>query len=206
VSIQLGDPVRCSPTIEHGQEANNSGNTILTGPLDIPALDVTDLGGEYTWEWDDSNLVSADFSEMGTNEHCPSPCSSPFVPLMTPSSDRTSWEQRRLSPSGLSIPMMPTSAVRSLIRRPRLHANAQRVSSLILHTLKSYPLMMMRHETLPPFIHPGPILSDIANHHMEPLTNCMNLSHVINSGVQGSRKLFWRNVRLECERLLHEVC
>jgi hypothetical protein len=29
--------------------------------------------------------------------------------------------------------------------------------------------------------------------------------HMISSGVQGSRKLFWKNVRMECERLCEEV-
>ncbi|KAI1811459.1 hypothetical protein GGS20DRAFT_104326 [Poronia punctata] len=36
---------------------------------------------------------------------------------------------------------------------------------------------------------------------MESLTNCMSLVHVL---FQGSRKLFWTNVRQECERLSQE--
>ncbi|KAK8038650.1 hypothetical protein PG993_007061 [Apiospora rasikravindrae] len=36
---------------------------------------------------------------------------------------------------------------------------------------------------------------------MEPLHNCISLMQMLNTGLQGSRKLFWRNVRQECERL-----
>ncbi|KAK5095426.1 hypothetical protein LTR70_003590 [Exophiala xenobiotica] len=39
---------------------------------------------------------------------------------------------------------------------------------------------------------------------MEPLNNCISLMHMLKSGVQGTRKLFWKNVRLECERLYGE--
>ncbi|KAJ6086544.1 hypothetical protein N7467_005458 [Penicillium canescens] len=39
---------------------------------------------------------------------------------------------------------------------------------------------------------------------MEPLDNCINLVHMISGGMRGSRKLFWRNVRMECERLCAE--
>ncbi|KAJ5674975.1 uncharacterized protein N7477_004909 [Penicillium maclennaniae] len=36
---------------------------------------------------------------------------------------------------------------------------------------------------------------------MEPLDNCLNLVHMISSGMKGSRKLFWSNVGVECGRL-----
>ena len=77
----------------------------------------------------------------------------------------------------------------------------QKTGNLILHTLKSYPSMMVRHNTLPPFIHPSLTSLNVENDDIEPLNNCISLSYVLNSGVKGSRKLFWRNVRMECERL-----
>lgn len=66
--------------------------------------------------------------------------------------------------------------------------------------------MMLRHNTLPPFIHPSVVSSDLDNPNLEPLTNCIALVHMIGSGIQASRKLFWENVRMECERLCEEVC
>ena len=79
----------------------------------------------------------------------------------------------------------------------------QKTAHLMLHTLRSYPSMMMRHNTLPPFIHPSALtsLNVDNNDDVEPLNNCISLSYMLNSGVKGSRKLFWKNVRMECERL-----
>ncbi|KAK8094770.1 hypothetical protein PG997_001455 [Apiospora hydei] len=104
-------------------------------------------------------------------------------------------------PDVLSIPRSPSNNSRSLIRRPKLKTGVQRVASLIWHTLKSYPLMMMRDHALPPFIHPQMVASDTEARDMEPLHNCASLMQLLNAGLQGSRKLFWRNVRQECERL-----
>ncbi|KAK4125685.1 hypothetical protein N657DRAFT_568401 [Parathielavia appendiculata] len=66
--------------------------------------------------------------------------------------------------------------------------------------------MMLRHTTLPPFIHPRLLFSPIADNDddLEPLHNCISLMHMLNSRVAGSRKLFWRNVRMECERFCAE--
>ncbi|KAK7947912.1 uncharacterized protein PG986_008798 [Apiospora aurea] len=104
-------------------------------------------------------------------------------------------------PDVLSIPRSPSNKSRSLIRRPKLKTGVQRVASLIWHTLKSYPLMMKQDHALPPFIHPQMAASESGARDIEPLHNCISLMQLLYSGLQGSRKLFWRNVRQECERL-----
>ncbi|KAL2131223.1 hypothetical protein VTI74DRAFT_5400 [Chaetomium olivicolor] len=106
----------------------------------------------------------------------------------------------------LSLPKQPSHIIGSaLIQRPKPEARTQRTASLILHALKSFPLMMMRHNALPPFIHPHMMSqSVIENDVMEPLNNCISLLHMLSSRVTGSRKLFWRNVRMECERFCAE--
>ena len=48
----------------------------------------------------------------------------------------------------------PSSNVRSMIQRPKMHQGAERAASLIFYTLKSYPLMLQQ-DALPPFIHPS---------------------------------------------------
>ncbi|KAJ5731961.1 hypothetical protein N7493_003442 [Penicillium malachiteum] len=40
---------------------------------------------------------------------------------------------------------------------------------------------------------------------MEALDNCISLVYMMNSGTNGSHKLFWRNVRMECARLCSEA-
>ena len=104
-----------------------------------------------------------------------------------------------------TIPQTPTWNVRSLVHRPRLETRVQRTAGLIIHTLKSYPRMMLQHNSLPPFIHQHVLGSNSGDDDQEPLTNCINLVHMISSGYQGSRKLFWKNVRLECEQIMEQV-
>ncbi|KAL2165925.1 hypothetical protein VTG60DRAFT_3592 [Thermothelomyces hinnuleus] len=74
-----------------------------------------------------------------------------------------------------------------------------------MRTLKSYPLMLLRRDALPPFIHRRKMsCSGVENDDMEPLNNCLSLLHILGGRVPGSRKLFWRNVRMECERFHQE--
>ncbi|RMZ66111.1 C6 finger domain-containing [Pyrenophora seminiperda CCB06] len=111
-------------------------------------------------------------------------------------------EQQPYSPQFLnfSITPSPSQNVRSMVQRPKMQPGADRVASLIFYTLKSYPLML-RQNTLPPFIHPSYVSFTHEGTTTEPLDNCITLMHMMASRVQGSRKLFWRNVRQECERI-----
>lgn len=178
----------------------------LDSALAMSNPDFSNIGGEYL-VWDDVGIGLADFLNVNAQTTDPylSPGSSTFAPHSTPSTEQEARIPQGLSSPNFSIPRAPNSAVRSLVQRPRRQAGAQRISSLILHTLKSYPLMMLRHETLPPFIHPSLVSSDIERPDMEPLTNCISLVNMISSRSQGSRKLFWKNVQLECEHLFEDV-
>jgi hypothetical protein len=123
----------------------------------------------------------------------------------TPSTNRPTRVQQLSSSRHTSIPHAPTLKVQSLSLRSQMRTGQQRIANLIFHTLQSYPLMMLRDKTLPPFIHTYMILSDVEIDDMEPLRNCISLIHMISSGVQGSRKLFWKVVRMECEQLYDQV-
>jgi len=110
-----------------------------------------------------------------------------------------------------SIPSQPTFICSTIERRSVAEVGPQKhkTANLVLNTLKSYPLMMLRRDNLPPFVHPHLMamhaVTDAENNDMEPLNNCISLLHMVNSGVTGSRKLFWRNVRMECERFCEIV-
>ncbi|KAK0658097.1 hypothetical protein B0T16DRAFT_316695 [Cercophora newfieldiana] len=69
--------------------------------------------------------------------------------------------------------------------------------------------MLLDSEDAPPFVHPqlkSRVHTGVDNDgdsedkQSEPLNNCISLLHMLHSGVSGSRKLFWRNARMECER------
>ncbi|KAJ5728704.1 uncharacterized protein N7483_003212 [Penicillium malachiteum] len=61
---------------------------------------------------------------------------------------------------------------------------------------------MLRQNALPPFIHPN---QTSTTSEMEALDNCISLVYMMGSGLSGSRKLFWKNVQMECERLCSEA-
>lgn len=120
-------------------------------------------------------------------------------------SDESFIMQRAMFSPKPQILRMPTYTMRSLFQRLQTDSGNQRISQLMLQTLKSYPLMMLRQKTPPPFIHSLIMVSDAGSNDAEPWHNCVSLMHMIDRGIQGSRKLFWRNVRTECERFCHEV-
>ncbi|THX49672.1 hypothetical protein D6D08_09934 [Aureobasidium pullulans] len=64
--------------------------------------------------------------------------------------------------------------------------------------------MVTHHKTFPPFIHAQSMLLHSDNDNMEPLANCLSLMYMIGGNLRGSRKLFWKNVSMECERLREE--
>ena len=195
----------------HGETlpaTGNDGDILLDRAQVISTPDFATLGGEYL-DWDDPEIEIAGFMAPQVNnktiDYPPFDPSSLFRSA-PPSIGQTLQVQQATSTSSpiVSIPPFPSHIVRSLTQRPKPRAGAQRIANLMLHILKSYPKMLIR-DTLPPFIHPHLISSDVGEKNMEPLTNCISLVHMISTGVQGCRKLFWKNVRLECERLCEEV-
>lgn len=198
-----------SSSVEINQETSNDGdmnpaNALVISPPAAAAL--WEGEGPFNWDVPDLGFVEVLDSQMNDKTVQDAPLEwLPMVHPLTPPIDQILSAQHGILSPNVSMPMQPTSHPRSLLLRPKFKAGAHRTATLILHTLKSYLVMMLRHNTLPPFIHPHLISSDIENPQVEPLTNCINLVHMISSEAKGSRKLFWKNVRLECERLLAEV-
>ncbi|KAL2062847.1 hypothetical protein VTL71DRAFT_5919 [Oculimacula yallundae] len=183
-----------------------------TFPLNQDFLDIGT--GDQNW-----HLPEYDFEDF---LHAQSFDDTVYHPFSTspPTSDQTlRLQQQTISPSHppplsrQSIPASLSSTPRSLNLRSNIQSGTHRTATLLFHNLKSYPLMMLRQGTLPPFIHPkltafsgdGNENDNSKSDRMEPLTNCISLMHMIGSRVRGSRKLFWRNVKGECERLCGEI-
>lgn len=110
---------------------------------------------------------------------------------------------RQLMPFS-AIPVSPTNSPRSLVRKMNARPGAPRAANMVLHMMKSYSVMMLQQNNLPPFIHPQ-MFSFNDDKDMEPLYNCISLMHMIGRSLPGSRALFWRNVRMECERMKNNV-
>jgi hypothetical protein len=97
----------------------------------------------------------------------------------------------------------PTATPRTLVRRSGRTPGAQRIAALMASTLKSYPLMIMEYGKLPPFLHPS--TTSLPDLEIEPLLNCISLLRMIRDQTKSDRKLFWRNVRTECEFACQQV-
>lgn len=95
-------------------------------------------------------------------------------------------------------------ALRSFTRKPAIKGGALTTSMLMLRLLSSYPMMLRDPKSPPLFIHPS-FLSDQESKTMESLTSCTSLIRMIESGSTASRRLLWKNIRLECERLQVQV-
>ncbi|KAL8861960.1 MAG: hypothetical protein Q9178_001830 [Gyalolechia marmorata] len=190
------------PSSEHGQEVSSNSNLLLDPTFDVSNPDLAHLANEIF----DPNTDFADFlSPQSNNEGAWYDSLDSLSVARHPSSPADQvqhLQEAAIRSSNLSIQSLPTYSVRSFDHRAQLNTGAQRISDLILHTLKSYPMMMLRDNSLPPFIHPYLVSDDIENNGMEPLTNCINLVHMLSNRYHGSRKLFWKNVRMECESFM----
>lgn len=195
-------PLTGPPDLESRGGTTDSGDALLQGGATIPPFNWEDVG-HGSLEWIDSDF---DFAEMLSPEK-----SFDYPSLeVTPSglASTTCANEQISQPFSLSlqsIPTRPNDTARSLTLRPRFQVEGRRITNLIMQVLKSYPLMMLRHNTLPPFIHPQVKSPNFENSNIEPLDNCINLVGMVGLGGRGSRRLFWRNVRVECERFLADV-
>lgn len=107
-----------------------------------------------------------------------------------------------------SIPRMPAYSIRSFRENPAIDGGIQGRTAMLMHRiLTSYPMMMRSQDSLPPFIHPSFLspAQESESNSFESLVTCMNLMQMVGTNAPGSRKLLWKNVRLECERLHEEV-
>ena len=192
------------PDNEHGQEVSSNSNLLLDPTFDISNPDPADLANEiFDPNTDFADLFSPQSNDEGAWYH--SLDSSSVARPSSPIDQVQYLQEAAIRSANLLIQSLPTYSVRSFDHRAQLNTGAQRISDLILHTLKSYPMMMLRDNSLPPFIHPYLVSDEIENNDMEPLTNCTNLVHMLSSRYHGSRKLFWKNVRMECESLYVDV-
>lgn len=181
------------------------GDGIAFDSLFLSQNDVHDFFGSSS-PWDSIEWPSALPLQPASNVALQlEPFSPERVVSETPTFNSSFTLPKTMSPLPLQIMKSPTFSIALISHREYADAGAQRVSLLMLRTLKSYPLMMMRQKAPPPFIHPSLLISD-SDENLEAWHNCMSLVHMVSSDIRGSRKLFWRNVRTECERFCEQVC
>ena len=105
------------------------------------------------------------------------------------------------------LPIMPTYDLRSFRKKSMTRGGANTTAMLMIRILTAYPMMMRDKASPPPFIHSSYMTNglDCENRSYESLATCASLMQMLGSGGKRSRKLLWKNVRLECERFHAEV-
>lgn len=104
-----------------------------------------------------------------------------------------------------SLLLQPNSGY--LARLPITDPIMQRTATLIMQQLRAFPQMMLRRETLPPFIHahwnrPSSTTSTALP---EPLANCMSIAHLFASRNSETTPFLWRTVKQEQRSFLEKV-
>lgn len=122
--------------------------------------------------------------------HCPSlqpTFNAPTVPYLATNSltSETTLSFGEVRPSLSQYPLQPCG-------------------SPLMRILYSYPKMMLRPETFPHFIHPL-CFPEGTTANPESIVNCMSLMQLFESGNHDSRKLVWRMILSEQERLASTV-
>ncbi|KAH8728127.1 hypothetical protein GQ44DRAFT_702664 [Phaeosphaeriaceae sp. PMI808] len=167
-------------------------------------IDTNNIGeGQFDWDMTHVGKSQTGVSEYQDYQSHPPACtslSSPDQGLFP--SDHGLCTAIRSSNQSPSIPTMPNYELRFFNHRPAVGGGAYTTAMLMVRMLTSYPLMMRDIKSPPPFIH-SYSLSD-TNKSMESIITCASLMQMLEINRQGGRKLLWKNVRFECERLAAE--
>lgn len=132
---------------------------------------------------------------------------SPSVPVQTSSYEDI--QPFRVSPTIPVLDFNNTPLIYPLVNNFRaiptrniVKTGSEMSVTFVRQILSSYPGMMLRRETFPPFIHSSNFL-----HGQMPqsLANCMSIVQMFSTRTPASNGFVWRTIRMEQERLWVEV-
>ncbi|KIW67837.1 hypothetical protein PV04_07061 [Phialophora macrospora] len=126
--------------------------------------------------------------------------------------DWCSWSSHGLSLAVVSeaSPALPGPGVGVLAGLWIECSQAQRSADLIVQSLRAFPTMMLRRETLPWFIHPQSQLmsksgSGAAAALPDAISTCMGIAQIFIARTPETKPFLWRIIRGEYRRLLNEM-
>lgn len=171
------------------------------GTQPIPKDLTSSLGLEGTpnpWLWDlESDIEFSSGPSLGSISpfHRTTPTNGPnagFSQLFSPGIPSSTW------PGALSRSLSPRSLGRD---------GAQMCVMFLTRIFGSFPAMMLRTETFPPFIHAG-CFAEARDRGTpsEALLNCMSIAQIFVSRTKDTKKFVWSTIRMEQERMWLEVC
>jgi hypothetical protein len=85
--------------------------------------------------------------------------------------------------------------------------HAQHNADLVVQSLRSFPMMMLRRETFPWFIHPqSQLLSEPTRAALpEALSTCMSIAQMFALRTSETKRFLWCTIRAEYRRFINEV-
>ena len=116
--------------------------------------------------------------------------------------------------------MQPGAALSIMTENPMMRQNANSIqvlqaershaqysADLIIQALRALPMMMLRRETFPWFIHPHAHFSSKTSKATLPeaLSTCMSVAHMFASRSSETQPFIWRTIRAEHRRSTMEV-
>ena len=123
-------------------------------------------------------------------------------------------------PRSWCIWMQPGAALSIMTENPMMRQNAnsmqllqverphaQHSADLIIQALRTLPMMMLRRETFPWFIHPHAHFSSKTSKAVLPevLSTCMSVAHMFASRTSETKPFIWRTIKAEHRRSTMEV-
>lgn len=96
-----------------------------------------------------------------------------------------------------------THAISTPLHRPLAQHNAD----LIIQSVRAFPTMMLRRETLPWYIHKqSELLSELGQNALpEALSTCMSIAQMYALRTPDTKAFLWRSIRAEYQRHVCDV-
>jgi hypothetical protein len=104
-----------------------------------------------------------------------------------------------------SVSTMPPHPMQYFTGASVYEGRARVTAAMMKRILTAYPTMMRNRGPPPPFIHSSFFTNEMTTYRkpLEALATCEGLMQLLNSsdGNDASRRLVWKNIRMECERV-----
>lgn len=197
--------------------AENGSDMILPGTDDMDAQVMNNLLSSQDNNTFSDDLMSLPFDNISGSSFLHDTWSWPHASIQPRIGDtaQAPWSSWTTLTPDTSPPWSPEPAL--TLPRQRIAALKQALQPLpseiavfrhnthqILESVRAYPLMMLRRETFPPFIHPhwfnggSPALPEALGH-------CMSIAHMFAWRNEETRPFLWKAVEGEVRRLVKKV-
>jgi hypothetical protein len=193
-------------------DAHAAIHTLLPGHTDTSLPEVDDVLTNFDIEHFDWNIIDASTSELQASYSQYFPPNSGPNGLHGSNIAVTEFSHEALRLTDLDAMFTPSIlpiAMRCFTGKSAFQGRTKVTATMMKRILTAYPAMMRTRDSLPPFIHPSSYscATAILYQPSESLATCESLMqlHGSSKGGDASRRLVWKNVRLECERLHLEV-